>query len=165
MKKPNASKPFEVSVLPGPSGISSGSVKANKKQKTNNVVDLLTLSSDDVEQLRAMLGIEPVSHGTSENLTVRVQNDPSDKVGIEYESLSLGDEFDYNTGVVSNQFEDVLFASEAGSAFEANVRNAQDLDENEVQWSLRKLKTLKGVMQYHSLWPVLSILPVQICVR
>ena len=91
-----------------------------------------------------MLGIEPVSHGTSENLTVRVQNVSSDKVGIEYESLSLGDEFDYNMflkGFVSNQFEDVLFTSEGGSAFEANIRDAQNLDENEVQWSLPKLKT------------------------
>ena len=88
-----------------------------------------------------MLGIEPVSHGTSENLKVRVQNDPSDEVGIEYESLLLGDKLDYNTGIVSNQFEDVLFAFEAGSAFEANVRNARNLDENEVQWSLPKLKT------------------------
>ena len=70
-----------MSVLPGPSGISSGSVTANKKQKANNAVDLSTLSSDDVEQLRAMLGIVPVSHGTSENLTVRVQLTHPTKLG------------------------------------------------------------------------------------
>ena len=52
------------------------------------MVDLSTLSSEDLERLQVMLGIEPVSYGTSENLTVRVQNDPSDEVGVEYESLS-----------------------------------------------------------------------------